>query len=349
MRPTFVNRACTNVYKYVMRDPEEDDRDLVQAARNGDRQAFALLYHRYKLDTWNLAYLTLRSYHEAEDSVQETFVKAMVAVSSGVEVEAVRPWLMAICRNVCLDRLRSARRRPAVSLDSEDVSEPVAAPVDHDGHLDFHRTLQALSPQDREAFVLVDVLGCRSHEAASILGLNASSTLRSRLARARTQIASTVTTDTRSLGGPPPEIWACITIRRTARSSPRSRRWTATGTPVPRSMSSITRLETQANLSEVARNGFGLTRFFERLERRIPDEQRVIAVIGGRPAGSGDKTQHWLADHPRWQARRPANHASWLLEVQSLLSAAGTERACGHSGALAALNATTPFLWTQER
>ena len=73
----------------------------------------------------------------------------------------------------------------------------------------------------------------------------------------------------------------------------------------------ITRLEAQANLSEVARNGFGLTRFFERLERRIPDEQRVIAVIGGRPAGSGDKTQHWLADHPRWQARRPANHASW--------------------------------------
>ena len=82
MRPTFVNRACTNVYKYVMRDPEEDDRDLVQAARNGDRQAFALLYHRYKLDTWNLAYLTLRSYHEAEER-QETFVKAMVAVSSG--------------------------------------------------------------------------------------------------------------------------------------------------------------------------------------------------------------------------------------------------------------------------
>jgi hypothetical protein len=77
-----VNRTCANVYTYVMRDPGEDDNALVQAARNGDRQALALLYHRYKLDTWNLAYLTLRSFQEAEDSVQETFVKAMVALGS---------------------------------------------------------------------------------------------------------------------------------------------------------------------------------------------------------------------------------------------------------------------------
>ena len=332
-----------------MRAPEEEDRALVHAARNGDRQAFALLYHRYKLDAWNLAYLTLRSYHEAEDGVQETFVKAMVALSSGVEVEAARPWLMAICRNVCLDRLRSARRRPAMSLDSEDVSEPVAAPVDHDACLDFHRALQALSPQDREAFLLVDVLGCRSHEAASILGLNASSTLRSRLARARTQVASAVTADTRSQGASPPEIWGVY-------HHPPDRAIVAAFALVDGNGHAraaldelIVRLETQANLTEVARKGFGLSQFFDGLERRIPNEQRVIAVIHDRPAGTGDKTQHWLADHPRWQVRRPTNHASWLLEVQSLLSAAGTERACGHSGALAALNATTPFLWTQGR
>ena len=73
----------------------------------------------------------------------------------------------------------------------------------------------------------------------------------------------------------------------------------------------------------------------------------MIAVIDDRPPDTGARTQHWLADHPRWQVRRPANHASWLLEVQSLLSAAGSERACAHGGALAALTATTPFLWTQ--
>ena len=329
-----------------MRDSEEDDRDLVRAAGNGDRQAFALLYHRYKLDAWNLAYLTLRSHHEAEDGVQETFVKAMVALGSGVEVEAVRPWLMAICRNVCLDRLRSARRRPAVSLESEDVSEPAAAVVDHDGCLDFHRTLRGLSPPDREAFVLVDVLGCRSHEAASILGLNASSTLRSRLARARTEIAGAVTAQTRSPGGPAPEIWG---VYHRPPDSAIVAGFDGDGHARAGRDELIARLETQARLGVAARQGICLTRFFEGLERRIPVEQRVVAVIHGRPAGTGDKTRHWLAEHDRWQVRRPVNHASWLLEVRSLLSAAGTERAGGPAGALAALNAATPFLWTQER
>ena len=332
-----------------MRDPEEDDGALVQAARTGDRQAFALLYHRYKLDAWNLAYLTLRNYHEAEESLQETFVKAMVALSSGVAVEAVRPWLMAICRNVCLDRLRAARRRAALSLDSEDVAEPAAAPVDQDEYVDFHRALRALSPQDREAFLLVDVLGCRSHEAASILGLHASSTLRSRLARARARIASAVAADMRSLGAAAPEIWGVY------HDPPDSAIVAAfalvNGNAGARAAVDelIARLETQANLSDAARTGFGLTRFFAGLERRIPGERRVIAVIDDRPAGTGDQTQHWLADHPRWQVRRPANHASWLLEVQSLLSAAGTDRAGGHAAALATLTAATPFLWTHGR
>jgi RNA polymerase sigma factor (sigma-70 family) len=330
-----------------MRDPGEDDCALVQAARNGDRQAFALLYHRYKLDAWNLAYLTLRDYHEAEDGLQETFVKAMVALGSGVEVEAVRPWLMAICRNVCLDRLRSTRRRPAVSLDSEDVSEPAAAPIDQDEYVDFHRTLRALSPQDREAFLLVDVLGCRSHEAASILGLHASSTLRSRLARARRQVASAVTAEARSLDAPPPEIWGVYHDPPDSAIVAAFALLDGNGRARAALDELIARLEAGAKVSDVAGNGFNLTQFFEGLERRIPNERRVIAVIDDWPAGTGDKTQHWLADHPRWQVRRPANHACWLLEVQSLLSAAGTERACGQSGALAALNATTPFLWTQ--
>jgi len=158
-----------------------------------------------------------------------------------------------------------------------------------------------------------------------------------------------VTADTRSLGAPPPEIWGVY--HHPADSAIVAAFALVDGNGRARAALDelIARLETQANQSEVARDGFGLTRFFEGLERRIPNEQRVIAVIDDQPAGTGDKTQHWLADHARWQVRRPANHASWLLEVQSLLCAAGTERACGHSGALAALNTTTPFLWTQGR
>jgi RNA polymerase sigma factor (sigma-70 family) len=171
-----------------MPNPAEDDGVLVHAARSGDRESFALLYHRYRIDVWNMAYLTLRNYHEAEDSVQETFVKALRGLPSLDQTDMVRPWLLAICRNVCLDRIRATSRRRIVALDDQ-TAEPASAPIDQDRQIDFYRALESLPLEDREAFILVDVLGCRSHEAAQILGLAAPSTVRSRLARARRHFA----------------------------------------------------------------------------------------------------------------------------------------------------------------
>jgi RNA polymerase sigma-70 factor (ECF subfamily) len=323
-----------------MRDPGEEDDALVQAARNGDRHAFALLYHRYKLDVWNLAYLTLRNYHEAEDSVQETFVKALRALRCTSHVDAVRPWLLAICRNVCLDRLRAARRRQVFSLDDDTLAEPAAVPTDQEQRIDFHRALASLAPEDREAFMLVDVLGCRSHEAATILGLRASSTLRSRLSRARRQIAPAISEPV--VPGALPQIWGVY-------HHP----------PDSAIVASFDGRARQADLSDLlatldryteadapSRNGLHLVEFLDRLEHGIPRDRRLIAVIDNRPPHSTNTTQHWLADHPRWQVRRPHSHESWLLEVKSLLQATGNAADERCAIALAALRNPTPFYWT---
>ncbi len=96
---------------------EADDDALVADARRGDAEAFALLYYRYKLDVWNLAYFTLRDHHEAEDGAQETFLKAYRSLGQYRRKDSVRPWLLAICRNVCVDRLPAGRRRGVLSLD----------------------------------------------------------------------------------------------------------------------------------------------------------------------------------------------------------------------------------------
>src|SRR5215204_1410753 len=157
------------------------DDDLVAAACAGDREAFTVMYHRYKRDVWQLAWFTLHHREEAEDAVQETWVKAhrsLAQYSRG----GLRPWLLAICRNVCRDRMRSARRHPTLVLE-EDVADTRLADPERD--MDFRHAIRALPEEDREAFVLVDVLGCRSEDAARIAGLSAASTLRSRLARAR--------------------------------------------------------------------------------------------------------------------------------------------------------------------
>ena len=112
----------------------------------------------------------------------------------------------------------------------------------------------------------------------------------------------------------------------------------------------ICSLEDHARSGALASNGLDLIQFFERLEDRIPSERRVVAVIDDRPPQTGGGAQHWLADRSsRWRIRRPPTHASWLLEVQALLGAAGTEPAGRRARALAGLDAFTSFLWVHAQ
>ncbi len=324
-----------------MRDPGEEDGALVEAAREGDRQAFALLYHRYKPDVWNLAYLTLRDTAEAEDCLQETFVRALRSLGSGTPVEAARPWLLTICRNACLDRLRSAKRRGYVSFDAEDAPEPPLPAIDEDARVDLHRAIARLEPEDREAFVLVDVLGYRSHEAAQILGLAAPSTLRSRLSRARRLIAPALTG---ARADPAAEIWGVYhqppdnAVVACFRSGPGPGARTAA-----EQIDLSSELERLRESAGAVRGAVGLVDFFDRLDVRIPPMLRVLAVIDGALARTPASARHWLADHPRWQVRSAGSHAGWLLAVETLLRAAGADR---DQAALDALDAPTPFLWT---
>ena len=180
----FVKSGADHVSRDVLRDAQDDA--LVERARTGDSDSFALLYYRYKLDVWNLAYFKLHDHHEAEDTLQETFLKAYRALGQYRRRDSLRPWLLAICRNVCMDRLRVAgSRRPTVSLEDDAVTELAARATDPDFEIDFRAALAALAPEDREAFFLVDVLGCRSEEAARIVGVRAASTMRSRVQKAR--------------------------------------------------------------------------------------------------------------------------------------------------------------------
>src|SRR3954454_16041194 len=117
MRGHLVNREKSNVCSGVGHG-DADDR-LVDAARLGDPEAVAVIYQRYKLDVWHLAWFTLRDHHDAEDVVQETFLMAHRALGQYRRDGTLRPWLLTICRNACRDRLRSAQRRDVLALDEE--------------------------------------------------------------------------------------------------------------------------------------------------------------------------------------------------------------------------------------
>jgi len=121
------------------------------------------------------------SRQDAEELTQETFVRACSAALRFRGDSSVRTWLFGIARLVLLEASRAGlfERRP-------ELDEDRAASVgdDTETRIDLERALAALGPTDREALVMVDVLGFEPSETARILAITPEA-FRVRLHRAR--------------------------------------------------------------------------------------------------------------------------------------------------------------------
>ncbi len=101
------------------------DKELVLLAQRGDRAAFGQLCERYYSMVSVLAYQKIRNRADAEDVVQESFVRAYRAIESLREGEKFPGWVYRITLKICLDHLRKSNRRdPTVPLDEEAHANP---------------------------------------------------------------------------------------------------------------------------------------------------------------------------------------------------------------------------------
>src|SRR5213080_3599898 len=110
-----------------------DEERHIEAARRGDLAAFNWLVLRYQARVYNLCYRMLSDPDSAADATQEAFLSAYKAIGR-FQGGQFRSWVLRIATNVCLDMLRSQKRRPTQSLDrspigpeDEDV-EPLQVP-----------------------------------------------------------------------------------------------------------------------------------------------------------------------------------------------------------------------------
>ena len=168
----------------------------------GGESAFAALTERYRRELHVHCYRMLASFDEAEDAVQETFLRAWRARDS-FDGEFVRAWLYRIATNVCLDTIRRSARRltsmetirevpwitpyPDRLLDevAPREDEPDAVVVTRETiELAFLAALQVLPPRQRATLIARDVLGWPASETASALDTTVAS-VNSALQRAR--------------------------------------------------------------------------------------------------------------------------------------------------------------------
>ena len=181
--------------------PLEDQ--LAERARKGDIDAYEELVRLHQGLAQRVAYVVVGSEAEAQDAVQEAFVKAYYALGSFRAGASFRAWLMAIVRHEALNRARSASRRTTLGVrvaEAEDRSSGDAAPSPEAAVLAAERraalgvALSSLAPRDRAVIALRYFEDLSEKEMAVVLDCPPG-TVKSRLSRSLSKLRTALSED----------------------------------------------------------------------------------------------------------------------------------------------------------
>jgi RNA polymerase sigma-70 factor, ECF subfamily len=185
----------------VTDDAATQELALVQAAKGGDISAFDQLIKRYDRNVFRIAQHITQNREDAEDVVQEAFLKAYTNLGSFQGNSKFYTWLVRIAVNEALMKLRRRKTSKTVSMDEDVETEEGSMPREFAdwspnpeqlyGQSELgdilQKTVQGLPASFRTVFVLRDVEGLSTEETAEMLGLSIPA-VKSRLLRARLQL-----------------------------------------------------------------------------------------------------------------------------------------------------------------
>jgi RNA polymerase sigma-70 factor, ECF subfamily len=178
-----------------------DELALVEAAKKGDIAAFEELVKRYDRNVFRIAQHITQNREDAEDVVQDAFLKAYGNLAQFQGQSKFYTWLVRIAVNEALMKLRRRRPERTVSLDQDvetdedtiprEVADWSPNPEQQYNQAELRellqKTIQGLPAGFRTVFVLRDVEGLSTEETAEALGLSIPA-VKSRLLRARLQL-----------------------------------------------------------------------------------------------------------------------------------------------------------------
>ena len=161
-----------------MREPEPS---TITAAAAGDTAAFVELVQLYQLPVWRFLTRLLNDPTLAEDITQDTFVRVHRGLAGFTGRSRFSTWVFGIARNAGLDTIRRQQRRPQIV---GEVPAEMSTRAEVGARLEIEAALGSLPLRQREALLLVEVLGLTYREAASLAAV-AEGTIKSRVYYAR--------------------------------------------------------------------------------------------------------------------------------------------------------------------
>ena len=166
------------------------DADLMLAVGRGDLAAFEEIVLRHQSAAWGAAWRFLGDAAEAEDVVQDAFLKVLDAAPRYAPTAAFRTYLFRVVTRLCLDRVR--KRRPIYTDDLPVAVDAAPAPLDGMAAAERDRAvrqaLDGLPPNQRMALVLRHYEDLAYREIAAVLGTSEKAVERL-IARARETLA----------------------------------------------------------------------------------------------------------------------------------------------------------------
>ena len=181
-RPTVTGKWGTRVEgsEHVTGGPREaveasEDAALAAACQSGDLRAYERLYALHGAKMKNLARNVLGSVVDAEDAVQETFLKVQRSVATFRGQSSFVTWTYRILINTCYDARRSRLRKKEVTTDDDSEETPRIEPRAPGAHpslrMALERALSKLTRHQRDVFLLYEVEGFRHAEIARMLDI----------------------------------------------------------------------------------------------------------------------------------------------------------------------------------